>query len=280
MSSETKATLHLFNPGLARIYGVEAAVIYQHIRWVCSRRGSYQVTKAQLMEIFPYLSRKQIISALSRLLNSRKSFEAALLVRVDQHTTPTYVLRTKPHAPKLHSFDPEVASAMGLPAAIIYDDMLRWIVKNDEGCEGDREPTHYESPTQWSVSHSYLPLRTVQRAFKTLRDHGYLISRDRTKARIPIWTIPLGQGRMDRWKELHRCERKEKVNKNKHRVIYVPVLADENFASENGAFSHRQKGTTSRQKGTTLRHKGTTSRHKGTTLVIQPYGPHNDLGTI
>jgi hypothetical protein len=251
---------------LARIYGLEAAVIYQHIRWVCARRGSYQVTKSQLMKIFPYLSRKQIISALGSLLNSRKSFEAPLLERSSQNTLPTYRLRCQTRAKKLHSFDPEIAGLFGLPAAIIYDDLLRWIVKNDDDLEMDEEPTHYESPAQWAVSHTYISFRTIKRAFQQLRETGYLVLRGRTEARIPRWTIPLGQGRMDRWKELHKYERKEKVNNSKPRFIYVPVLADREFAGENGENSEGQKGTTQGQKGTTQGQNGTPWGQKGTTV--------------
>lgn len=260
--------LHLFSPGLARIYGLEAAIIYQHIKWVCSRRGSYQITKNQLMEIFPYLSRKQIVTALGRLLQSRKSFEQPLLLRANEHTIPIYTLRVITRTKKLHSFAPEMAQEMGLPAAIVYDDLLRWIIKNDDDLEIDEEPIHYESPTQWALTHPYLPLRTIQRAFMDLRDSGYLLLRGRTEARIPRWTIPLGQGRMDHWKQLHKYERKEKVNNCKARVIYVPVLADKDFPGENGQNCDRQKGTTPRQNGTTYRQKGTTDHQKGTTLVI------------
>ncbi len=277
--TETKATVHSFNPGIARMYGLEAAIIYQHIKWVCSRRNCYQVTKAQLMKVFPYLSRKQIISALSRLLNTRKSFEAALLVRADDHTNPCYFLRTKTSkSTKTHSFDPEIAQKHGLAAAIVYDDIMRWLVKNDETNEGDTEPTHYESAAQWAKTHAYLPLRTVQRAFKTLKDAGLLLLRDHTQSRTPMWTVPLGRGLMDRWKALRPSGRK--VNKNKRRVIFVPVLADDDFPTENGTSFTRQNGTTSRQNGTTTRQKGTTTRQKGTTERNDLLAAHNDLGTI
>jgi hypothetical protein len=278
--TETKATVHSFNPGIARMYGLEAAIIYQHIKWVCSRRNCYQVTKAQLMKVFPYLSRKQIISALSKLLNSRKSFEAALLVRADDHTSPCYFLRTKTSkSTKTHSFDPEIAEKHGLAAAIVYDDIMRWLVKNDDSNQCDVEPTHYESASQWAKTHPYFPLRTVQRAFLTLREAGLLLMRDHAGCRTPLWTVPLGQGLMDRWKALRPSGRK--VNKiNKRRVIYVPVLADDDFGSENGTTFTRQKGTTPRQNGTTTRQKGTTTRQKGTTERNDHYAAHSDLGTI
>lgn len=251
MSAPNKADPkpHSFSPSVARIYGVNAAVVYQHIRWVCVRRGRYQVTKDQLLKIFPYLGRDQLVSALSRLLNARKHCEPALLQRIDEKINPTYSLRgpASTSAQKLHSFDPEMAQAVGLPAAVIYDDLLRWIVKNDETSEEDLEPSHYESPAQWARSHAYIPSHTVKRAFHTLKLAGEIKLCGRVNGRTPVWTIPLGMGKMDRWKQLHKYRRKEKVNKSKPKIVYVPVLADDDFPEKKAENRWEQKPSSGEQ---------------------------------
>jgi hypothetical protein len=238
-------TLHLFSPQIAQIYGLEAAVVYQHIKWVCIRQHKYQIKKNRLMEIFPYLGRDQLVAALAALLDLRKKFAPALLERVDEKRNPTYRLRVSTKSKKLHSFDPKMAIKYGIAAAVIYDDILRWIVINDEKISTDEQPSHYESPAQWVKIHHYVPLRTVERAFNLLKSAKELRLLSRMENRVPLWTIRLGRGKMNRWKALHKSKPKEKVNKTEKIFVYVPVLADDDNRDEN---RHRQNPSSDRQK--------------------------------
>jgi hypothetical protein len=275
-NTDENDTLHLFDPLVARTYGLEAAVVYQYIRWVCGRRGQFSVTRKTLLERFPYIGRKSLINALALLLNPRRSFAPALLVRTSKNTNPTYMLtpsaRTEKYfkrKDKLHSFDPKMALKYGIPAAIVHDDICRWISHNED-IDGEEVPSeHFETPAQWASTHPYLPLRTVERAFTVLRRAEELIFTGYVRGRRPSWLIP--HETLKRYRKLHAwAYKKRKPKKPKVKVVYkyVPVLADPDLAGENGtqtfSKSHRQNGTPHRQNGTPHRQKGTPDRQKGT----------------
>jgi len=210
---------------------VRAATVYQYIRWWCLHHHQYSGSYDDLLRIFPYLSRRQL-QLIVRELTDDSEYEPLLIRKWMRHQNGYAFILADPKMKlkKLYAFDPEVAVRLGSVAcAVILDDMTRWIAMNDADGDGG-QPCHYESPAQWARAHDYLPLRTVERCFAKLAKAREIILIGRHgKNNVPIWTIPLGEGRLDRWWELHRQHKKEKHQKKiivETRYVYVPDLDD------------------------------------------------------
>lgn len=105
----------------------------------------------------------------------------------------------------VHSFDPEVAKAVGVNAAVIYQNILFWCKRNaanDENMHDGRAWT-YNSRKAFAELFPYLTEKQVRSALKKLEDTGFLLSGnfnktpyDRTKwyspAHWPSGANPIG----------------------------------------------------------------------------------------
>ncbi len=235
-NGDTKRTkLHRFSPRVAKWVGVTTATVFQFIRWWCLHHGQYTDTYEDLLEVFPYLTRKQLQLIIFRLIDDSEFDPLLVRKRIRGHNGYGFLLvDPKMKLKKLHSFDPQFALKYDVNMAVIYDDLVRWIAKNDEDNDGE-QPCHYESPAQWAKVHGYMPLRTVERCFARLAKAGEIIQIDKIGSdNIPAWTITLGCGKLNRWLELHHSFEKEKRQKKaalekavvETKYVYVPVLYD------------------------------------------------------
>jgi hypothetical protein len=224
-----KAVIHQFSPKIAKWLGVPAAAVFHYMRWWCLRHGKYTGTYDDLLKVFPYLTCKQLQLIISKLTD--ESEYEPLLIRKWMRAQNRYAFllaNPKMKLKKFHTFDPEVAVRLkSVPCAVILDDLTRWVAMND--CDGEL-PEHYESPAQWARAHPCMPLRTVERCFAKLAGAGEIILVGRRgTANTPVWTIPLGEGKLDRWWKLHHWFKKERHQQKvivETKFVYVPVLHD------------------------------------------------------
>lgn len=191
--------LHQLNTEVAATHGLAASAIYQYIAWHCRNFGKWNGTKTKLLDIFPYVSPKELRLVLAKLLG--KEGCAKLLVRKQIGDAFNYTLTVRVRGSRLHAFDPRMAQTYGILPALIYDNIVYWITVRDSG--GEDTPSAYVSTKKCHELHSYAPLRSVERAFQVLREAGELIMAGRM-GKTPVWTIPLGEGKLNRWKALHR----------------------------------------------------------------------------
>jgi len=218
--------LHLFNIEVAATHGLLAAAVYQYLTWHCRKFGQWTGTKARLLNVFPYLSIEELRAVLPKLLGKVKGY-APLINRFQDGAIYTYILANRIRG-GLHAFDPKIAATHGILAAVIHDNVLFWIAEDEAA--GEDEPIHYISAVEWRKLHPYAPLRSIERAFQMLQRTGELVIAGR-KGRVPVWTITLGEGRLDRWRKLHQRVKQEIVNeKGVRQVIYVPILNDPDCA--------------------------------------------------
>lgn len=242
-ANENKAIdkLHRFNPWVAEHYGLTEAVIYQYVAWLIATQKSASPGLNKLQNILPYLGRDQVWRALEKL-SVDDGGSPELLRRKRSGNRFVYRLGFPPEKKTPHSFDPEMAKKYGLPAAVLYDDFARWIIGNDideRHLNGDT-PYHYETARRWASVHPYIPLRTVERCLRKLQDAGELIHafdplaggqyyHVKDGVRSPVWTIPFGIGKVDRWNDLHRDKKsseKKNPKKKKPVVLYDADTAD------------------------------------------------------
>ena len=212
-----------FSPIVARSHGINAATVYNYLAWCCKKMGRWSGTMDTLLEMYPHLSEKELRTGLHRLLGH--DGYKRLVRRERESDLYTYMLIERVKPVKTHSFDPKMAKMYGVLAAVIYDNLVYWIAEDSNS--GAQEPQHYISPASCHKIHPYATLISVKRAFRTLRDAGELLCIGRAQKRIPIWSIPLGQGRLDRWYSLHKDVKF--TPKNRHEKIvykYVPVMDD------------------------------------------------------
>jgi hypothetical protein len=288
---DTLNKLHWFCPEIARRYGLNASVVYSYLEWRIrvKGRGSARPSLPEIQKVFPYLGQKQIRNALDRLshIDEEEIFEHG-------RGTPPLIKRHQPTfgakyvyeldfetagRRKRHSFDPQMAVKYGIAAAVIYDDIAKWVYLNDgDGYGGDDQtpgdgviqgwmhvdvevPVHYESPTQWAKAHPYLPLRTIERAFKVLKDAGelihYVTAFEKEKLyflrdgkRFACWTLPFGEGKVKRWETLH----KKQLSEGKLRRDFWPE------SDQNSSFAGPPKGQTTPPKGQGHRQNGRPDR--------------------
>jgi hypothetical protein len=183
---------------VAASHGLEAAVLYQYFAWNIHKFGKWTGTMDMLLGTFPYMSEKSLRLTLHKMLGRVKGYPR-LISRISEGQQFIYRITKPIRGGSFHALDPKMAMAYGMLAAIVYDNVVYWI--SMEG--GECQPTIYSSPAAWQKSHDYAPLISVKRAFKTLLDHGELVLVGRRNGRTPVYTIPLGEGKLDRWTHLH-----------------------------------------------------------------------------
>ena len=210
-----------FSPIIARSHGINAATVYNYLAWCCKQMGRWSGTMDTLLTMYPHLSEEKLRTGIHRLLGR----DGCLVKREREVNSYTYTLTDRVKPIKAHSFDPRMAKTYGVLAAAIYDNLVYWIA--EDSANGAQEPQHYISPFSCQKIHPYATLISVKRAFHTLRDAGEILCIGRKPGRIPIWSIPLGQGRLDRWYSLHKDVKFTPKNRHEKTVYkYVPVMDD------------------------------------------------------
>jgi hypothetical protein len=211
--------LHLFDPVVAKAYGLNSAAVYQYLAWHCRKYGQWVGRMDSLLQTAPYLSRYELRRALSRLLGH--GCPKILNRKPEGGDRYHYAMIQRIRCRKFHAFDPRMATKYGILPAVIYDNVLYWI--NEAANTGEDEPSHYTTPAQSQKLYPYAAFRSIERAFQVLRDEGELIAVGK-KDRFTAWSIPLGVGKLDRWRDLHRPQY---VNKDDPLVrMPEPVLED------------------------------------------------------
>lgn len=209
---------HQFDPKLAKRYSINAAIIYQYV-WYRSVKmangGWVALTLDDICKQYTYMGRKQVRLALKILVNPGKRNPALLArKRIGKAAAFVYQPNDKAEGTGFIRFDTQVATELGVVAAIIHNNMAFWIKDNWEKkaeelsqCV-DPEKFDYDAiQVRYFAYHStrkaaarsvtvqkmarvcpYIPLRTVERAFSCLRKAGLLVNLSQN-VRNPVWTI-------------------------------------------------------------------------------------------
>ena len=210
---------HSFDPKVAEVYGIPAAIIFQYIarrsddspdRWV-------RLTLNDICKQYPYLGRDQCWRGLHRLINATRKSPPIIFRK------PTPNRRAFLYAPACakhkcdhpHSFDIQLAERLGLVPAIIYYNVGFWIkqnwINNAEEAYAILDPNkfdgndqemqafayrntresaaHYCAIDKWLKRHPYISERSAQRGFACLLEDGQL-SRTCAGDRTAIWHLP------------------------------------------------------------------------------------------
>ncbi len=126
---------HGFNPLIAESYGINEALIYQHIGYCSTFSPTHFVsfTLDALCKRFWYLGRKQIYNALLKISVSSRT-HSGLLDRNPNGGSFSYSPKADfDRNQKKHWFDTELANRFGSVAtAVIYDNITYWIKENWE----------------------------------------------------------------------------------------------------------------------------------------------------
>ena len=210
---------HEFDPQVAELYGIPAALILQHICWRSVNKSKWVVLSVNdLAEQYPYMGRDECWRGLNRLLRAGKKTPALVHRKAASQGcgyvySPTF--RPRLDLARPHTFNVRVAEKHGLVPAIIHHNVGFWIKKNwmqkaeelyqclkPEDFDWDemmmqrfayqhtrRAAAHHCSIEKWIKHHKYVSLPSAKRGFLCLRRVG-LLEKGRTRARIPIWFLP------------------------------------------------------------------------------------------
>ena len=79
---------------------------------------------------------------------------------------------------KLHFFNVDIAKEYGVNAALIFQNLVFWIKKNEENGNNFRDGTYwtYNSRKQYNELFPYMSLYQINAAFKTLINNGLIIT--------------------------------------------------------------------------------------------------------
>jgi len=200
-----------FNIQLAEMYGVNAALLFHHIKLRTDKVPGHfvRLTLDDFADIHPYLGAWEIRAALRVLTHPSRRYPA-IVNRNGSAGSYSYSLACAAPSAKAHSFDIRVANQVGVTAAIIHANITYWIEDNWKRAAGDvmeklnladfdsahameafafahTEPKAacHRRVQNWADEHTYLKPRTVERAFATLIAEGLLVCKP--KHRIPVW---------------------------------------------------------------------------------------------
>ena len=209
---------HGFNPHIAKIYGINEALLYQHIGYCATKNPTHStsMTLDYLCRRFWYLGAKQVRLALKNISVSCRK-HTALLIRNRNGCSYSYApIAEFSLNQKKHWFDTELAARFGsVETAVIYDNITYWIKDNwEKKCvevKAKLDPrkfdslynlevfayaytkpasAHFGKVYDWvNAFHEYVPLRTAERSFQTLVRTGMLKVRH-TGNRTPVWSLP------------------------------------------------------------------------------------------
>ena len=195
-------TPHGFDPKVAEIYGVNAALLFQYLAY-CSANSSTRwvaPTLDDLCKLYPYLGEWQIWSALQKLIHSGQK-TPALVVR--KQVKGVYLYRpiaADGECRSPHTFDVRIAKKVGVVAAVLYHNTGHWIRENwkrrAETFYAELDPetfdydeaqmqrhsyqmtrgaaAYYTTAADWVAEHPYVTERTAKRAFVTLQSANLL----------------------------------------------------------------------------------------------------------
>ena len=206
---------HRFEPKVAEVYGVNAAIVFEYIRYRClrSHNGWVELSLDNLRENYMYLSKKQVRLTLTKLIGRK-----GLLTRskAPQGQPDSYRLRAgKKSSGRLHGFDTLVAEQHGVVAAIIYWNLSYWIKENWFRTAHEilrkLDPTYYRGRVsevgeavfqktrwaarcattvdEWLERHPYISRWSAFEGFSRLLAAG-LLQRRHKPDREPVWFLP------------------------------------------------------------------------------------------
>lgn len=210
---------HEFDPNVAVVYGVNAAVLFQHICYLSQESPSRWVnlTLQELCTKYPYLGRKAIWRALQVLVKpGRKTPPLVLRKGTQAGTGHLYAPVPKDgFCENPHKFDIALAGKLGVVPAIIYRNVRYFVQKNwmirAETLYDRLDPdtfhldniamwtfaydntikaaAHFTTVEQWVKHRPYVALRSAERAFNCLLEEGLLL-RTYLKNKVPLWHLP------------------------------------------------------------------------------------------
>lgn len=210
---------HEFDPKVAAVYGINAAILFQHICYLSQESPNRWVDLSleELCQKYRYMGRDQLWRALHALLvpQGRKP---QLVVRKGREMGTGFLYRPIPNdgfCDLPHKFSVDLALKIGVVPAIIYRNISYWVRKNwlnrAEVVYSRLDPVgfKYHEPAMqefaltnsrkaaacfttvdaWVKQRSYVKLRTAFESFNTLLEEG-LLTRTTGPHRIPIWSLP------------------------------------------------------------------------------------------
>lgn len=209
-------TPHRFNPTVAEVYGVNAALIFEYVsfrsrtapaRWV-------DLTLDDICKQYPYLGAWQVWAALQKLISAgRKTPPLILRKQVDGAYLYAPVCEQSSKE-ALHVFDARVALQVGVIPAIILHNVGYWIKENwrtaaeelyqrldpEEFDSSDfqmqrfayqmtrKVAAHHSRVEDWVKHHRYVSQRTAERGFSCLLQEGSL-KVTHVRRRKPLWHL-------------------------------------------------------------------------------------------
>jgi hypothetical protein len=208
---------HRFNPQVAQLYGIPAALIFQFISYCCDKHklDFLPLSVSELATRYPYLDRRTVGRVLDTLVFPGKGNpNPALLVRKKLNGVWHYHPVTPDEKFALHVFDARVAIEHGVIPAIILQNIGHWVRHNwkrkaeqaltklkPEDYDHDLYRMHEDalvftangaahtiSIEEWLERHTYTSYRTAVRGFSCLRQAGLIFMR-RGKHNKPIWVL-------------------------------------------------------------------------------------------
>jgi len=218
-SNEQPYLPHRFDPQVAELYGVPAALILQYVCWRSVNESKWvPLSVDDLAKQYPYMGRDECWRGLSRLLRAGKKTPALIHRKADSQGcgylySPTFTPRID--IASLHTFNVRVAEKCGIVPAIIFHNVGFWIKRNwqqkaeelyehlnpaefdDSDFQMQRfahqttrkAAAHHCSVKKWWKCHRYISLPTAKRGFSRLLQAG-LLKKGSTRARIPLWFLP------------------------------------------------------------------------------------------
>ena len=100
-----------------------------------------------------------------------------------------------------HCFDVEIASEVGINAAVIYENISYWVEHNKKAGRNFRDGRHWTYITQRELAEQfgYLTTKQVRTALGKLEESGYLITGSYNRHRYDrtTWYSTTGKGRRE-----------------------------------------------------------------------------------
>lgn len=193
---------HRFNPLIAKVYSLPAAIIFHYI-WVrcgCGSGKFVTLTVDELAAQYPYIGRTAIWEALQLLVMPGKN--PGIVSRKIVNGVYHYGIIPTDKAYDTYKFDVRVATELGIVPAIILASIGYWVKMNwkqkaeeavrklDPNQFTDhrsmfeealvltfRGAAHTTTMEDWLTRHSYTSERTVRRGFSCLLKAGFLEKR-------------------------------------------------------------------------------------------------------
>lgn len=242
-----KICAHEFDPRIAELYGVNAAIIFQHIAYLSQESTTRWVdlSLSELCAKYPYMGRKAIWLALQRLIIPGKK-TPALVARKGRPMGIGHLYRPIPDngfCDLPHKFNTALAADIGIVPAIIYWNVSYFIRKNwceraqvlyekltpeefnyDERAMQDfsfshtnKAASHFGTVEHWIEYHKYVSCRSAYRGFDVLVRQGLLV-RTYLPHSIPLWSLPAKNLAAFKRNRLECCELENPTAKRKSSV--------------------------------------------------------------